>query len=133
MDGREGPARSVDRKSDAEKDVTTVEAEALAGVFVNGSDRTTVVEYARFWAAARPTAKGLFRPDLRPAQSPLSPVPRPIFGTPVPQNTRCQNLWFPKSITRSRKVRFSLGADLCMHAPPTVRKHVPLQPAQQCL
>ena len=40
MDGREDPARSFDRKSDAEKYVTTVEAEALAGVFVNRSDRT---------------------------------------------------------------------------------------------
>ena len=54
MDGREGPARSFDRKGDAEKYVTTVEAEALAGVYVNRSDRTTVVEHARFWAAARP-------------------------------------------------------------------------------
>ena len=48
MDGREGRARSFDRKSDAEKYVTTVEAEALAGVYVNRSDRTTVVEHARF-------------------------------------------------------------------------------------
>jgi hypothetical protein len=75
----------------------------------------------------------IVRPGLRLAQSPLSPVPRPSFGTPVPQSTRCQNLRFPKSITRSRKVRFSFGAGLCMHAPPTVRRHVPLQPPQQCL
>jgi hypothetical protein len=54
VDGREGRARSFDRKSDAEKYVTTVEAEALAGVYVNRSDRTTVVEHARFRAAARP-------------------------------------------------------------------------------
>ena len=32
MDGREDPARSFDRKSDAEKYVTTVEAEALAPI-----------------------------------------------------------------------------------------------------
>ena len=62
VDGREGPVRSFDRKSNAEKYVTTVEAEALAGVYVNRSDRTTVVEHAPFWAAARP---GLRRvPDL---------------------------------------------------------------------
>ena len=54
MDGREGPVWSIDRKSNAEKYVTTVEAEALAGVYVNRSDRTTVVEHAPFWAAARP-------------------------------------------------------------------------------
>jgi len=30
VDGREGPARPFDRKSDVEKDVTTAEAEALA-------------------------------------------------------------------------------------------------------
>ena len=52
--GRPRGSGPFDRKSDAEKYVTTVEAEALAGVYVNRSDRTTVVEHAPFWATARP-------------------------------------------------------------------------------
>ncbi len=76
MDRREDPARSFDRESDAEY-VTTVEAEALAGVFVNRSDRTTVAEYARFWAAARPHRPTTAR---RRRTHQLAPTPRATAG-----------------------------------------------------
>jgi hypothetical protein len=46
--------RTFRKKSDAERFPTTVEASKLTGSYVNHSDKTTVAEYARGWAAARP-------------------------------------------------------------------------------
>ena len=76
VDGREGPARSFERKADAEKYVTTVEAESLAGVYVNRADRTTVADYARRWAEGRP-----HRPSTR--RRVLSVIDVHIAGTPL--------------------------------------------------
>jgi integrase len=42
------------KKSDAERFVVTMEAGRLRGEYVDPADRTTVIEYARQWAAARP-------------------------------------------------------------------------------
>jgi integrase len=51
--GRER-AKHFTRKVDAERFLTTVEASKLRGAYVDPSDRTTVAEYARRWAAGRP-------------------------------------------------------------------------------
>ena len=53
VDGQE-KTKAFDRKADAENRVTTVEAEALRGEYVDRSDRTTVAEKARQYAASRP-------------------------------------------------------------------------------
>jgi integrase len=42
------------KKGDADRYAATVEADKLRGQYVDHSDRTTVAEYARAWAAARP-------------------------------------------------------------------------------
>lgn len=42
------------KKGDADRFAVTVEADKHRGQFIDHSDRTTVVEYARTWAAARP-------------------------------------------------------------------------------
>jgi integrase len=52
-DGRER-ARHFARKVDATRWLATVEADKLRGVYVDPSDATTLGEYARRWAAARP-------------------------------------------------------------------------------
>lgn len=52
-DGREH-AKHFDRKGDAQRFLATVEADKLRGQYVDLTDRTTVAEYARRWAAARP-------------------------------------------------------------------------------
>jgi hypothetical protein len=51
--GRER-AKHFDRKIDAEKWLTTVEASKLQGAYVDLSDKTTVIEYARRHAARQP-------------------------------------------------------------------------------
>src|SRR4051812_29790915 len=46
--------KTFDRKGDASRYAALVEADKARGQWVNHSDRTTVVEYARAWAAMRP-------------------------------------------------------------------------------
>jgi integrase len=46
--------KTFTRKGSAEAFASTVEADKIRGTFVDVSDRTTVAEYARRWAAARP-------------------------------------------------------------------------------
>jgi integrase len=45
--------RSFGRKIDAQRFVTLVESDLLRGQYVDPSDRTTVLEYSRRWAASR--------------------------------------------------------------------------------
>ncbi|MDP9430885.1 MAG: site-specific integrase [Actinomycetota bacterium] len=52
-DGRQRK-KTFGKKGDADRFAATVEADKLRGQFVDHSDRTTVAEYARAWAAARP-------------------------------------------------------------------------------
>lgn len=52
-DGRQRK-RTFPRKTDADRFLVTVEADKLGGRYVDPADRTTVVDYARRWAAARP-------------------------------------------------------------------------------
>jgi integrase len=52
-DGRER-SKTFARRSDAERHLATVEGAKLAGTYVDHTDRTTVTEYARRWAATRP-------------------------------------------------------------------------------
>jgi hypothetical protein len=47
-------AKHFDRKRDAQAFLATVEADLLRGQYVDPTDRTTVAEYARRWAAGRP-------------------------------------------------------------------------------
>lgn len=53
LDGKEH-AKHFDRKRDASAFLATVEADKLRGQYVDPTDKTTVVEYARRWAATRP-------------------------------------------------------------------------------
>lgn len=46
--------KTFGKKGDADRFAATVEADKLRGLYVDHSDRTTVAEYARVWAAARP-------------------------------------------------------------------------------
>ncbi|MDP9427963.1 MAG: site-specific integrase [Actinomycetota bacterium] len=46
--------KTFPKKGDADRFAATVEADKLRGLFVDHKDRTTVAEYARAWAAARP-------------------------------------------------------------------------------
>ncbi|MCV2489456.1 site-specific integrase [Geodermatophilus sp. YIM 151500] len=52
-DGRQRK-KTFAKKGDADRFAATVEADKLRGQYVDHSDRTTVAEYARAWAAARP-------------------------------------------------------------------------------
>lgn len=52
-DGRQR-RKTFHKKGDADRFAATVEADKLRGQYVDHSDRTTVAEYARTWAAARP-------------------------------------------------------------------------------
>ncbi len=52
-DGKEH-ARHFERKRDADAFLATVEADKLRGQYVDPTDKTTVAEYARRWAATRP-------------------------------------------------------------------------------
>ncbi|MCZ2850016.1 tyrosine-type recombinase/integrase [Modestobacter sp. VKM Ac-2978] len=52
-DGRQRK-RTFGKKGEADRFASTVEADKLRGQYVDHSDRTTVAEYARTWAAARP-------------------------------------------------------------------------------
>src|SRR3954468_17520752 len=52
-DGRQR-RKTFGKKGDADRFAATVEADKLRGHYVDHSDRTTVAEYARAWAAARP-------------------------------------------------------------------------------
>lgn len=52
-DGRQR-RKTFAKKGDADRFAATVEADKLRGQYVDHSDRTTVAEYARAWAAARP-------------------------------------------------------------------------------
>ncbi|SDY84756.1 Site-specific recombinase XerD [Modestobacter sp. DSM 44400] len=52
-DGRQRK-RTFGKKGDADRFAATVEADKLRGQYIDHSDRTTVAEYARAWAAARP-------------------------------------------------------------------------------
>jgi integrase len=47
-------SKTFTRKSDAERHLVSVEGAKLAGAYVDGGSKITVVEYARQWAAARP-------------------------------------------------------------------------------
>lgn len=52
-DGRER-AKHFSRKADGERFLAMIESSKLRGTYVDPSDRTTVAEYARRWASARP-------------------------------------------------------------------------------
>jgi hypothetical protein len=52
-DGRQRK-KTFGKKGEADRFAATVEADKLRGQYVDHSDRTTVAEYARTWAAARP-------------------------------------------------------------------------------
>jgi integrase len=52
-DGRQRK-KTFSKKGDADRFAATVEADKLRGQYVDHSDRTTVAEYARAWAEARP-------------------------------------------------------------------------------
>lgn len=52
-DGRQRK-KTFGKKGDADRFAHAVEADKLRGQFIDHSDRTTVAEYARLWAAARP-------------------------------------------------------------------------------
>src|SRR5690349_19665332 len=52
-DGRQRK-KTFGKKGDADRFAATVEADKLRGHYVDHSDRTTVAEYARAWASARP-------------------------------------------------------------------------------
>ncbi|MGC5030163.1 tyrosine-type recombinase/integrase [Micromonospora sp. DT229] len=52
-DARRQRKRSFTRKVDADRFLAQVEADILRGQYVDPSDKTTVVEYARRWAAGR--------------------------------------------------------------------------------
>jgi integrase len=52
-DARRQRKRSFTRKVDADRFLAHVEADILRGQYVDPSDRTTVAEYARKWAAGR--------------------------------------------------------------------------------
>ncbi|MDP9459586.1 MAG: site-specific integrase [Actinomycetota bacterium] len=52
-DGRQRK-KTFGKKGDADRFAATVEADKLRGQYVDHSARTTVAEYARAWAAARP-------------------------------------------------------------------------------
>lgn len=52
-DGREH-AKHFDRKVDAQRFLAVVEADKLRGQYVDVTDKTTVAQYARRWAATRP-------------------------------------------------------------------------------
>jgi len=45
--------RSFNRRIDAQRFLSQIEADLLRGQYVDPSDRTTVVEYARKWAGGR--------------------------------------------------------------------------------
>lgn len=47
-------SRTFTRRVDAERFLATVQSDLLRGVYVDVHDRTTVAEYSRRWAAARP-------------------------------------------------------------------------------
>ncbi len=52
-DGRQRK-KTFSKKGDADRFAATVEADKIRGLYIDHSDRTTVAEYARAWAAARP-------------------------------------------------------------------------------
>jgi hypothetical protein len=52
-DGREH-AKHFSRKVDGERFLAMIESSKFRGTYVDPSDRTTVAEYARRWASARP-------------------------------------------------------------------------------
>lgn len=52
-DGRQRK-KTFSKKGDADRFAATVEADKVRGLYVDHSDRTTVAEYARAWAAGRP-------------------------------------------------------------------------------
>jgi hypothetical protein len=52
-DGRQR-RKTFGKKGNADRFAATVEADKLRGLYVDHRDRTTVAEYARAWAAARP-------------------------------------------------------------------------------
>src|SRR5688572_30045629 len=53
VDGRER-SKTFDRKLDAERFLASVQGDLLRGAYVDVHDRTTVAQYARRWAEARP-------------------------------------------------------------------------------
>jgi integrase len=53
-DGRERSGGAFDRKTDADRRLTDLRADLLRGQWVDPTDRTSVVEYARMYAATRP-------------------------------------------------------------------------------
>src|SRR3712207_5496776 len=52
-DGRER-SKTFTRRSDAERHLAAVEGAKLTGSYIDQTNRTTVAEYAKLWAATRP-------------------------------------------------------------------------------
>lgn len=75
VDGRER-SKTFERKVDAERFLATVQTDLLRGAYVDVHDRTTVAEYARRWAAARP-----HRPSTERRVTSL--IETHIAGTPL--------------------------------------------------
>ncbi|HEY3008180.1 MAG TPA: site-specific integrase [Micromonosporaceae bacterium] len=75
-DARRQRKRSFARKIDAERFLAQVEADLVRGQYVDPSDRTTVIEYARRWAAGR-----VHRPTTARRVGQL--IDKHIAGTPL--------------------------------------------------
>ncbi len=75
LDGRER-SKTFHRKIDAERFLATTQADLLRGTYIDTSDRTTVAEYARRWASARP-----HRPTT--ARRVSLTIEKHIAGTPL--------------------------------------------------
>lgn len=58
VDGRERSGGSFDRKLDAQRRLAQLEADLSRGQWVDPTDKTTVADYARMHAAARPHSEG---------------------------------------------------------------------------
>lgn len=58
VDGKERSGGSFDRKTDADRRLIELRADLLRGQWVDPTDRTTVAEYARMYAATRPHSEG---------------------------------------------------------------------------
>jgi integrase len=68
--------KAFDRKIDADRYLKEIEADLLRGQYIDPTDRTTVIEYARVWAAGR-----VHRPTTARRVSGL--IERHIAGTPL--------------------------------------------------
>jgi len=69
-------AKDFDLKRDANRHAADMEASKARGTYIDPHDRTTVIEYARLWAASRPH-------NARTARKMASTLKNHIEGTPL--------------------------------------------------